>query len=127
MEKLIAWTSPVVDAWRVGQTDILGRSALYLRTWPASGMTRNGLAFELPTWVPPTSGSECSSSPTLLKTPTAQLAVNGGSQHPDKRKEGGHGPTLADEIEFLLPTPVSRDHEGPTDGHLQRQGGLDLP
>ncbi|WP_437024315.1 hypothetical protein [Streptomyces sp. enrichment culture] len=39
----------------------------------------------------------------LLKTPTAQLAVNGGSQHPDKRKAGNHGPTLADEVEFLLP------------------------
>jgi len=43
---------------------------------------------------------------TLLKTPTAQLAVNGGSQHPDKRTAGGHGPTLADQVEFtLLPTP----------------------
>ena len=41
----------------------------------------------------------------LLKTPTAQLGVNGGSQHPDKRKAGGHGPTLADEVEHLLPTP----------------------
>ena len=27
----------------------------------------------------------------LLKTPTAQLATNGGSQHPDKRREGGTG------------------------------------
>lgn len=45
----------------------------------------------------------------LLKTPTAQLAVNGGSQHPDKRKAGGHGPTLADEIEHLLPTPRATD------------------
>ncbi|HEU5429600.1 MAG TPA: hypothetical protein VFU74_22155 [Actinocrinis sp.] len=54
---------------------------------------------------PPTSASGCSSSPALLKTPTAQLAVNGGSQHPDKRKAGGHGPTLADEVEHLLPTP----------------------
>ena len=45
----------------------------------------------------------------LLKTPTAQLAVNGGSQHPDKRKAGGHGPTLADEIEHLLPTPAVND------------------
>jgi DNA (cytosine-5)-methyltransferase 1 len=44
-----------------------------------------------------------------LKTPTAQLAVNGGSQHPDKRKAGGHGPTLADEIEHLLPTPAVND------------------
>jgi hypothetical protein len=39
----------------------------------------------------------------LLKTPTAQIAVNGGSQHPDKRKRGRHGPTLADEVEWLLP------------------------
>jgi hypothetical protein len=46
---------------------------------------------------------------TLLKTPTAQLAVNGGSQHPDQRKAGGHGPTLADEIEHLLPTPAVND------------------
>lgn len=45
----------------------------------------------------------------LLKTPTASLATNGGSQHPDKRKDGGHGPTLADEVEFLLPTPRASD------------------
>jgi hypothetical protein len=48
----------------------------------------------------------------LLKTPTAQLAVNGGSQHPDKRKRGGHGPTLADEVEHLLPTPNATDPKG---------------
>lgn len=47
---------------------------------------------------------------SLLKTPTAQLAVNGGSQHPDKRRSGGHGPTLADQAEWeLLPTPAARD------------------
>jgi hypothetical protein len=46
----------------------------------------------------------------LLKTPTAQLAANGGSQHPDKRRQGGHGPTLADQVEHqLLPTPAARD------------------
>lgn len=38
----------------------------------------------------------------LLKTPTAQLSVNGGSQHPDKRRAGGHGPTLADQVEHEL-------------------------
>jgi len=47
----------------------------------------------------------------LLKTPTAQLAVNGGSQHPDKRREGGHGPTLADQVEHLLPTPTARTQD----------------
>jgi hypothetical protein len=44
-----------------------------------------------------------------LRTPTAQLAINGGSQHPSKRKAGGHGPTLADEVEWLLPSPAARD------------------
>lgn len=80
-------------------------------TLPPSGSMRNGWLYERPTLARPTAGSDCSS---LLKTPTAQLAANGGSQHPDKRKAGGHGPTLADEVEHLLPTPTSRDwKDGP--------------
>jgi hypothetical protein len=56
----------------------------------------------------------------LLKTPTAQLSVNGGSQHPDKRRGGGHGPTLADQVECeLLPTPSVADVTG---GHRYRSG-----
>jgi site-specific DNA-cytosine methylase len=38
----------------------------------------------------------------LLKTPTAQLAVNGGSQPEEKRRAGGHGPTLADQVEHMV-------------------------
>lgn len=45
----------------------------------------------------------------LLVTPLANLGSNGGSQHPDKRRAGGHGPTLADQVEHLLPTPVVND------------------
>jgi len=57
----------------------------------------------------------------LLKTPTAQLAVNGGSQHPDKRRAGGHGPTLADQVEHQLashPSPAASAATTPraTDG-----------
>jgi hypothetical protein len=49
----------------------------------------------------------------LLRTPTAQLAANGGSQHPEKRKAGGHGPTLADQVEHqLLPTPSAQNSHG---------------
>jgi hypothetical protein len=61
----------------------------------------------------------------LLKTPNANLSTNGGSQHPDKRKEGRHGPTLADEVEHLLPTPLvnnSKSARTMTSGG-QRQGG----
>jgi hypothetical protein len=61
----------------------------------------------------------------MLKTPTAQLAVNGGSQHPDKRREGGHGPTLADQVEHqLLPTPRATD--GTKGGPNQRGSSGDL-
>ncbi|WP_369147080.1 DNA (cytosine-5-)-methyltransferase [Streptomyces sp. R44] len=50
----------------------------------------------------------------LFKTPTANLANNGSAQHPDKRKAGGHGPTLEDEVCFLL--NVDPDAELPDDG-----------
>jgi hypothetical protein len=43
---------------------------------------------------------------------TEVTRADGGSQHPDKRKAGGHGPTLADQLEkgmTLLPTPVVND------------------
>ncbi|MER5304601.1 DNA (cytosine-5-)-methyltransferase [Streptomyces lasiicapitis] len=39
----------------------------------------------------------------MFKTPTANLGSNGAPQHPDKRKAGGHGPTLDDEVSYLLP------------------------
>jgi DNA (cytosine-5)-methyltransferase 1 len=64
----------------------------------------------------------------LLKTPTAQLAINGGSQHPDKRRAGGHGPTLADQVEHeLLPTPTAREKGGRNARHGDTGHGDDLP
>lgn len=138
------WDS-VRDAWTdESRIDLFSElSDAFLETFPTSGMTLNGVAYELPTWEPRMDDSGSSSwrdeglfrTPMadegrkasnrqgagsrkghqiwltsqivdlmLLKTPTSQLAVNGGSQHPDKRKAGGHGPTLADEVEHLLPT-----------------------
>lgn len=50
----------------------------------------------------------------LLPTPSAYLADNGGTQHPDKRRAGGHSVQLHDVVEFL-PTPaasVANDGEG---------------
>lgn len=56
--------------------------------------------------------------------------MNGGSQPPDKRKAGGHGPTLADQVEHLklLPTPVRGDSTGGNSRNdWNRQGALALP
>lgn len=51
----------------------------------------------------------------FFKTPTAQLGRNGSAQHPDKRKAGGHGPTLEDEVCFLL--NVGPEDESPAGPH----------
>lgn len=111
-KRIASWNSGR-DVWETDQIDLLsGRSDVYSETFPISGMTVNGVAYELPTSVHRTDDSGfLSSQPDgpLLKTPTAQIAVNGGSQHPDKRRAGGHGPTLADEVEHLLPTPKAGD------------------
>lgn len=83
-------------------------------TWDATGFTA------LPKPEPLISASGGSS---LLLTPTANLASNGGSQTPEKRKAGGHGPTLADQIEqHLFPTPRASD--GPHGSPLQTGTGL---
>lgn len=50
----------------------------------------------------------------VFKTPTANLGSNGAAQHPDKRKAGGHGPTLEDEVCFLLNVqPDTPEDDGP--------------
>ncbi|MER7148199.1 hypothetical protein [Streptomyces xanthochromogenes] len=61
-----------------------------------------------------------------MKTPTSNLGTNGGSQHPEKRKRGGHGPTLADEVEHLLPTPRASDGAKGSPNQRYRDGTLTL-
>ncbi|WP_269858013.1 hypothetical protein [Streptomyces sp. RPT161] len=63
----------------------------------------------------------------LLKTPTSNLGTNGGSQHPNKRKQGGHGPSLADEVEWLLPTPKASDGIKGSPNQCYGSGDLTLP
>jgi hypothetical protein len=100
----------VRDAWEVETTGLFcEHSDVFLETWPTSGMTRNGMAYALPISVPRTADTGSSS---LLPTPEANTASNGGSQHPDKRRMGGHSVNLQDVAEHLLPTPTSRDHKG---------------
>lgn len=92
-------------------------SAPFLGIWPTSGSMRSGAVYRRPEWVPPIPATASSSSPGLLKTPGANLGSNGGPWHPDKRKAGGHGPTLEDRVAFLLPTPKVTDthHSSPAD------------
>lgn len=126
MQQPIAKWNPARDVWEMEQTGLFcEHPRVSSGTWPRSGMTVAGQLFPLPTSGPAIGGN---GSSLLLKTPTAQLASNGGPQHPDKRKAGGHGPTLEDEVTHLLPTPRTSDTNGPGDhgqgGGRPPHGGL---
>ena len=54
--------------WRTSQRCLVEGLALFSETWPRSGMTRNGTAFQLTSLVPLTKGTERG----LLPTPTAR-------------------------------------------------------
>lgn len=111
-----------------------GRYRVFVLAWPAADTDDDGWGEQLARGlaaaqprvedVTPIAGVVWGSPEwrdlTLLKTPTSQLAVNGGSQHPDKRKAGGHGPTLADEVEYLMPTPTTAPSTG--NGHARNLG-----
>lgn len=81
--------------WQRPQASLFGHSDP-LRKIPPDGMMTGGCIWTRPAYRPAVHPDN-----PLLLTPTAQLAVNGGSQPPAKRRAGGHGPTLADLIEHL--------------------------
>lgn len=107
---------------------LCGHSEPFLGTWPSSGMTRDGSAFELPTPALPTGVTESS----LLRTPVAD-ETGGGPLHPDTAKERGQTLRLTGQIlahtGHLLPTPEAKlAHSGPDYARPNRagSGGHDL-
>lgn len=98
--------NPARGVWEVPNSEslICGHSERYSVTWPTSGMTRNGLAYALPTSVPPTADSESSSS---LPTPRA-----GASRSSRKALTAEHwsAPSLEQAIE-LASGVLPREYE----------------
>jgi DNA (cytosine-5)-methyltransferase 1 len=142
--KRIAEWNPARCVWETGQGQFCGHLAVFSETWPISGMTRGGVAYELPTSALLMAGSAPSLLPTplsvpsseashnqlsgtfraamdkalsLLPTPAAYDGERGGPQDPAKRKAGGHSVTLQDAVHVLLPTPKTTDshHSSPAD------------
>lgn len=76
MPEPIAQWNPIRDCWETTQQASLlcEHWDVYSETWPTSGMTRSGVAYELPTWEPPTDGSESSFllPAAMLPTPTGR-------------------------------------------------------
>lgn len=90
-----AYYDPAESCWKTWPAISLWGSVTYSGTWPKSGMTRGGRAYELPTSAAVTAANGCSS---LLPTPTASEARGTG-------KRGTGGPDLRT---ALLPTPAAR-------------------
>lgn len=92
---------------------LCGHSALFSATWPSVGMTRNGVAYEQPTWAPPTAATGSSSSPgdeILLPTPDTGLSPNGHGRRGGKLGNGKQSGASLDAIATtLLPTPRATD------------------
>lgn len=65
----------------------------------------------------------------LFKTPTSNLGSNGGAQPPSKRKAGGHGPTLDDEVSFMSGQWLSEDGKdyGPAVARWERVTSTQAP
>ena len=93
-------------SWKTRQCSLLGDSTEFSETWPRTGYMCGGRAYELPTSVPRTSASGCSSS-SLLPTPTTQHAAV-DTRDPHRRVEMGKQIELSDAVR-MLPTPRATD------------------
>ncbi len=69
-------------SWRTSQRCLDGEWEMYLETWPRSGMTRNGIAFELPTSVPRTDEIESGLLPTPEASNTKAVALRSNGRRP---------------------------------------------
>ena len=125
-----AWYDPNTRSWRTFQATLDSDSEAFNETWPRSGMTRDGIAYQLPPSAPRTYATAYSSSlhGELQWTPTAKANQDSPSMEPrapgrrlwptpttrdrgtDPQNRTG-GPSLAEAVR-LWPTPVARDYKG---------------
>ena len=96
MPKQIARWNSARDVWETQTTGLFcEHSDVYSETFPSSGMTRAGTAYELPTWAQRTDGSASSSSP-LLPTPAARDFKNVGTPEGFERRRLEHPQPLTE-------------------------------
>jgi hypothetical protein len=101
----LAKYDPDTSSWRTAQCSLLEDLNESLATLPRSGMTRNGLLWELPMLEQTIKGTEFG----LLPTPTMQ-GLNGGSNSRKAAMARG-----------TWPTPVCQDSRHATTRHLDQK------
>jgi hypothetical protein len=105
VQKLIAEWNTELKLWGNLETDLLSeRWVPFLETWPTSGTTQSGVAYELPMQVHPTSVSES----LLLRTPVAS-EVEGGAVAPAVAKAKGQTLRLSGQmIDMVAPDQLPK-------------------
>lgn len=121
-----AWYDRSTQSWRTWQRSLDGGWEPWSGTWPRSGMTRNGIAYQLPTLVPRTKGIGSG----LLPTPSG---VNGGRNHVMGRLDewgGSSNPFRGTEIgkvrcasfeEWMMGVPTGHTELTPSETPLSRK------
>ena len=93
--------------------------------WPNSGMTRDGVAFELPTWELHISVLGSSSLPDSELLPTPSANDRTGAEDPEQRRSRGAGGSQLADLPRLLPTPAAEEARGTVEQHLARKQKAD--
>jgi len=84
--KAFAWYDRSTRCWRTWQRCLNGGFQQYSGTWPRSGMTRSGIAYQLPTLVPGNYGTERGLWPTPNATAFkgGRLSGRRGKKRPER-------------------------------------------
>ena len=105
-EQPLANYDPTTQSWKMCQVTSLWEEPKSLERLPKSGMTRNGVLYQQPDWVPIISEKESSSWPT--PTATDHIERKSTQQTPNSR----HSLNLPDAVK-RWPTPTTQETEHP--------------
>lgn len=116
MPKQIAEWNTHLKLWsKPGGGQLFEHWELYSETWPTSGMTQGGQAYELPKQAHRTNVSEFLSLPT----PKANDGYKGNTQTSEERKAKGFYVDLPNVAIDLMPTPLVDDAKNT--GHNEKR------
>jgi len=110
-----AWYDPDTHCWRTLQATLVSDSDRYSQTWPRSGMTQDGIAYQLPPSAPRTSAIAYSLSQHVRTWHTPTKTANQDSPSMETKQKIGPN------SDGLWPTPTTGDH-----ATRYAQGGMPL-
>jgi len=110
-----AWYDPDTHCWRTLQGTLVLGSDEFSETWPRSGMTQDGIAYQLPPSAPRTSAIAYSLSQHARTWHTPTKTANQDSPSMEAKQKIGPN------SDGLWPTPTTGDH-----ATRYAQGGMPL-